>query len=69
MIFLGFPLSSVETEVKKEVTNLLEKCTDHSIAMVMCFCITLMMDELQQGLVFAFFTLPVTHIEKLSQFI
>jgi len=45
----GFPLSSVEAEVKKEVTNLLEKCTDHSIAMVMCFCITLMMDELQKG--------------------
>eukprot|EP00795_Rhopilema_esculentum_P007821 gene7821-13686_t len=45
----GFPLCSVDSDVKKALLELLKKSTDQSIEMLFCYCITKMIEELQQG--------------------
>lgn len=49
LFILGFPLSSVGSEVKTELIDLFKKCSENSIELVLCFCITMMIDEFQQG--------------------
>ena len=59
MTLAGFPLCSVDSDVKKALLELLKKSTDQSVEMLFCYCITKMIEELQQGL----FNLPFYFFE------
>ena len=50
--FLGFPANLLQPDVKKELQELLKQSNEQSLEMLFCYCITLLLDELHQGMCF-----------------